>query len=91
MVVIQTKILLTARVATRGKVLRCSFVQNVLSHRVDGTVPVGTSEEDLWRAKRLYDSSHHPQTGEKIFVMGRMSFQAPGNMVITGLLNTYRT
>jgi tricarboxylate carrier len=59
-------------------------------YRADGTVPVGTTEEDLWKAKRLYDSSHHPQTGERIFVMGRMSFQAPGNMVITGLMNTYR-
>ena len=60
------------------------------ARREDGTVPGGTTEDDLWRAKRLYESSHHPETGEKIFILGRMSFQAPGNMVITGLMNTYR-
>lgn len=60
-------------------------------YRKDGKVPVGTTEDDLWKAKRLYDSSHHPETGEKIFFMGRMSFQAPGNMIITGLMNTYRS
>jgi tricarboxylate carrier len=63
----------------------------IRQYREDGTVPEGTTEDALWKAKRLYDSSHHPETGEKIFIMGRMSFQAPGNMIITGLMNTYRS
>ena len=51
--------------------------------------PKHTSDEEIWRAKDLYDSAYHPDTGELNFLPGRMAFQVPGNMFITGCMMTF--
>ena len=43
------------------------------------------------RATQLYKSAFHPDSGELQNVFGRMSFQVPGGMLLTGaMLQFYR-
>ncbi|XP_041985337.1 sideroflexin-1-3 [Aricia agestis] len=52
-------------------------------------LPPGYDEDKLWASKYLYDSAYHPDTGEKMFVLGRMAAQAPMNTIITGCMITF--
>lgn len=63
----------------------------VESYRV-GSEPPGTTKEQVTHAMQLYKSAFHPDSGELQNIFGRMSFQGPGGMLITGaMLQFYRT
>lgn len=64
----------------------------VENYRSSKTLPSNLSEDDLWNAKYLMDSAYHPDTKEKMFFLGRMSCQVPGNLFITaGMLAAYKS
>lgn len=51
--------------------------------------PNGTTKDQIIYAKKLYESSFHPDNGDLQNVFGRMSFQVPGGMIITGAMLTF--
>lgn len=63
--------------------------KNVIQRLRNGEDIEGLTEEQMWRHKQIYDSAFHPETGEKMIIIGRMSAQVPMNMAITGCMLTY--
>ncbi|KZC12658.1 Sideroflexin-1 [Dufourea novaeangliae] len=53
------------------------------------TVPPGTAMKDIIYAKKLKDSAFHPDNGQLMHVLGRMSFQLPSSVTITTMMLTF--
>ncbi|CAL7939148.1 unnamed protein product [Xylocopa violacea] len=48
-----------------------------------GKIPPGTQMSDIIRAKKYRDSAFHPDTGELIHVIARLSSQWPASVILT--------
>ncbi|XP_076294601.1 sideroflexin-2-like [Lasioglossum baleicum] len=55
----------------------------------NGNVPPGTTMKDVIYAKKLRDSSFHPDNGQLMYKIGRMCFQLPVNIVLTTAMLTF--
>jgi len=54
-----------------------------------GKEPEGLQRKDIIYAKKLKDSAFHPDNGEFMHVIGRMSFQLPGSVALTAAMLTF--
>eukprot|EP00668_Euglena_longa_P001118 GGOE01001334.1.p2 GENE.GGOE01001334.1~~GGOE01001334.1.p2 ORF type:complete len:326 (-),score=101.22 GGOE01001334.1:374-1351(-) len=81
---------------SRQELERCQKLLDAF--REKGALPDGTTDADLWYARKVKESMVHPDTGEVIFPLWRFSAFAPVNVGIVGLmllpstvLSPYRT
>lgn len=57
------------------------------AYKAGNVDPKTVDVEGLWKAKTLVDSTYHPDTGEKVFILFRLSAFVPMNMaLVAGML-----
>jgi len=66
------------------EVRRCQALLDAFA--ATGAAPVGTSDEELWRARATVDACIHPVSKEMMFAPGRMSAFVPMNVPICFLM-----
>ena len=82
-------LVLQARCTARTLGLAEQYLHVMFTYYRSGLVPQGTTRKEVVDAKVLYDSAYHPDTGEEMNMIGRMSFQVPGGVCIIGILMTF--
>lgn len=65
------------------------FYHSLLNFVRIGKEPPGTTQDKILMAKKLYEGAFHPDTGDLQNLFGRMSFQVPGGMAVTGAMLTF--
>lgn len=76
---------------------RLNFVSTSCFHQakhlrtlyLEGKPPADVTAEKFYFSKQLFESAFHPDSGDLMNVFGRMSFQMPGGMLITGAMLTW--
>ncbi len=64
----------------------------LLAQHKAGTLPAGTTTEQLWTASKIKTSAIHPDTGEAILPPFRMcGYAVFGSPIIVGMLTTTTT
>ncbi|XP_075260327.1 sideroflexin-1-like isoform X2 [Convolutriloba macropyga] len=63
--------------------------KEIVTRHKNGEVLKNVDAAELWKQKYIYDSAFHPDTGEKMMLIGRMSAQVPMNMAIGGCMLTF--
>ncbi|KAI8924186.1 Tricarboxylate/iron carrier [Entophlyctis helioformis] len=56
--------------------------KRLVSDHISGVRAPGVTDEQLWQAKKLVDSTFHPDTGEKVLLPFRMASFVPTNVPI---------
>eukprot|EP00929_Paragymnodinium_shiwhaense_P103057 TRINITY_DN6633_c0_g1_i3.p1 TRINITY_DN6633_c0_g1~~TRINITY_DN6633_c0_g1_i3.p1 ORF type:complete len:396 (+),score=93.94 TRINITY_DN6633_c0_g1_i3:100-1188(+) len=51
-----------------------------------GKLPAGVSDDDMWKARGIVETSIHPVTGEELLKFGRMSAFVPMNVPLCALM-----
>lgn len=64
---------------------RCLY----LKYRCGAPLPVDITDEEIWKAKRVYESAYHHETGEKLSFLARPSSFIPINMILAGGMMAY--